>query len=127
GLWLKAMGQLASLPSPSKAVKTTASQLALAVTLVTVAATAGLVIQAQYQQPHLLLVDGRYYLVSRELRTLLEQNTQSFWLPQQQEVIQQANGVVEEELALLFAAARRRVPTLVEHYYSLGAAYERVL
>lgn len=127
GLWLKAMGQLAFLPSPSKAVKTTASQLALAVTLVTVAATAGLVIHAQYQQPHLLLVDGRYYVVSREQSTLLEQKMQSFWLHQQQELIQQANGLVEEELAQLFAAARQRVPTLVEHYYSLGAEYQRVL
>lgn len=127
GLWLKAMGQLAFLPAPRVALKQPASRFAAGFVLLMVVATTTMVMHAQYQSPRLLLVDGRYYVVARQQASLLEQKLQSFWQAQQHDLIHQANGLVEQEIAQLFAKARERVPALVEHYYSLGAEYQRIL
>lgn len=127
GLWLKVMGQLAFLPAPRVVLQQTASRLAFSVMLLAVSVAAATVMHAQYHQPRLLLVNGQYYVMTRQQASLLEQKLQTFWRSQQQTLIQKTNTLIEQEVTQLFADARRRVPALVEHYYSLGAEYQRML
>lgn len=85
------------------------------------------VLYAHHSQPYVVAIDGHYYVITQQQRSLLERKMQAFWQDQQAQLVAEANGLVSEKVTQLFAIARARVPAFVEEYYRLGAEYQRIL
>lgn len=128
GVWLKLLGCVAFLPRVSTRSENNVSVRAAAIGALMLVGIALIgVFYAHQTQPYVVAIDGRYYVITQQQYSQLEQKMHTFWQEQQAQLVVQANGLASEKVTQLFAKARTRVPAFVDDYYRLGAEYQRML